>query len=122
MKSLLTITLLVLSFAVTGCAARSAEMYRDDTRTLLDQKTSAMSDCYNTELQSDRTAVGKVVVRFKVEADSGKIVDAKVDETQSSGSKALGHCVVTAIEGLVLDPPDERDGDATFTWEFQAKN
>lgn len=122
MKSLLTPTLFILSLSVVGCAARSAEMYRDDTRKLLETKSSAVSDCYNTELQKDRTAVGKVVVRFKVEADSGKIVDAKVDETQSSGSKALGHCVVSAIEGLILDPPDEREGDATFTWEFQAKN
>jgi hypothetical protein len=26
-----------------------------------------------------------------------------------------------SLKGLTLDPPDERDGEATFTWEFQAK-
>jgi TonB family protein len=121
MKTLLITTLLGLTLASTGCAARSAEMYRDDTRKLLESKQGAIQDCYNDVLKQERTAGGKVVVRFTVKSDTGVIADAKVDKAQSTGSKGLGQCIVKAIEGLTLDPADERDGDATFTWEFQAQ-
>jgi outer membrane biosynthesis protein TonB len=123
MKTLITITLFTLACATLGgCAARNAEMYRDDTRKLLETKTGSIRDCYNAELKKDRTATAKVVVRFKVSSDTGKITNAKVDETQTTGTKTLGACVVKAIEGLKLDPKDAREGDATFTWEFQAKS
>ena len=123
MKTLFTTALFAFACAsITGCAARSAEMYRDDTRKLLETKNDAIRACYDAELQKDRTALGKVVVRFKVSSDDGAITDAKVDEAQSSGTKSLGECVVKAIDGLKLDQPDERDGDATFTWEFKAKS
>ncbi len=123
MKALNTVVLTVAfgSVALVGCAARDAEMYRTDTRALLETKSGAIQACYNNELKADRKATGKVVVRFKVQNDTGKIVDAKVDDKQSKGSPALGKCVVDAINGLTLDPADKRDGDATFTWEFEAQ-
>jgi hypothetical protein len=40
---------------------------------------------------------------------------------ESTAAPELGQCIVSALEGLQLDPPDEREGDATFVWEF-AKN
>ncbi len=122
MIRVLSIASLALACGLAGCAARNAEMYRTDTRQLIETRTGAIQDCYNAELQKQSTAAGKVVVRFKVQNDTGKIVDAKVDAAQSSGSAALGECVVKAIDGLQLDPPDRRDGDATFSWEFQPKS
>ena len=30
--------------------------------------------------------------------------------------------LMEALKGLTLDPADERDGEATFTWDFQTKS
>ena len=105
--------------ALTGCAVRNAEMYRDDTRKLLETKQTGLSACYDAELQSHPDAVGKVIVRFTVENDTGKIVDPKIDDLESTPNRTLRGCVLDALKGLVLDPADERNGDATFVWEFQ---
>jgi hypothetical protein len=123
MRTLLTTPLFALGFVVlAGCAARSPEMYRDDTRKLLETRSDTIRECYDAHLQKDRVAAAKIVVRFKVSSETGQITDAKVDETQSTGEKKLGECVVKAIEGLTIDPVDERDGDATFSWEFAPKS
>jgi outer membrane biosynthesis protein TonB len=104
-----------------GCAVRDGAMYRDDTRKLLEPTRKRLSDCYNVELQKDAQAGGKVIVSFTVKKDTGLIVDPKVDDLQSTPNRMLRKCVVQALEGLKLDPPDERDGAATFTWLFQPK-
>jgi hypothetical protein len=117
MRSLLTG--LLLSAALAGCAVRSAEMYRDDTRKLLETKTTGLQACYDAELQSHPDAAGKVIVRFTVEDDTGKIVDPNIDDLLSTPNRTLRGCVLDALKGLVLYPPDERHGDATFVWEFQ---
>jgi hypothetical protein len=36
-------------------------------------------------------------------------------------SEGLATCVVTALDGLELDPVDQRDGVATFTYTFRQK-
>ena len=61
-----------------------------------------------------------MVVKFTVKKEKGKIVNAKIDPS-SDAPEGLGQCVVKAIDGLALEPPDARDGDATFRWEFQVK-
>jgi hypothetical protein len=106
-----------------GCSfhARDAESYRKATRELLETRSGDIKSCYDVELQRDPKAAGTVVVKFTVKKESGKIVDAKVDEVASSAPTSLGQCVVRAIDGLALEPPDERNGDATFRWEFQLK-
>lgn len=108
-------------FGVLGCAVRDGARYRDDTRKVLEPTRDRLSECYNLELQKDAQAGGKVVVNFTVQKDTGRIVDAKVDDLQSTSNRMLRKCVVQALEGLKLDPPDERDGAATFTWLFRTK-
>ena len=116
---------LVLGIAIAcgfaGCAVRDAAMYRDDTRKLLETKESVLRQCYDAELQKDPQLNGKVIVSFTVQKDTGVIVDPKVDDLQSTPNRVLRKCVVDSLQGLTLDPPDERDGEATFTWEFQPK-
>lgn len=107
--------------AAAGCAVRDGTMYRDDTRKLIESKSGELAQCYDAELQKDPKAGGKVVVSFKVQKDTGNIVDAKVDDLQSTPNRTLRKCVVDALKGLTLEPPDERDGEATFTWEFKPK-
>ena len=100
--------------------ARDAEGYRKVTRELLETKNADIKSCYDAELVKDPKVSGTVVVKFTVKKDTGKITAPSLDGS-STAPAALGECVVKAIDGLTLDPPDARDGDATFRWEFQAK-
>ena len=107
----------------TGCEfhARDADGYRKATRELLETRNASIQSCYDAALKGDDKVGGLVVVKFKVEAKTGKIVDAKVAPEQTTAPAALSECVVKSIADLVLDPPDEREGDATFQWSFEAK-
>jgi len=117
------IALLLLSSALTlGCqfTARSAEDYNKETSHLLASKKDQLKTCYDTALQSDKTAAGKVAVTFTVEPKTGAIQDAKINEPESTAPKPLQQCVLNALNGLALDPPDQREGVASFTYEFKA--
>jgi len=107
----------------SGCQfhARDADGYRKATRELLETRSANIQSCYDAALKGDAKVGGLVVVKFKVEAETGKLVDAKVVSEQTTAPAALGECVVKAIADLVLDPPDAREGDATFQWSFEAK-
>jgi len=115
------IAIATLSLAAAACAVRDGAMYRDDTRKLIETKQPELRQCYDAELQKDPKAGGKVVVSFIVQKDTGVIVDPKVDDLQSTPNRTLRRCVMDSLKGLTLEPPDERDGEATFTWEFVAK-
>lgn len=117
------IMLTLFACSLSGCSfhARDSESYRKATRELLETKRPQVKSCYDGTLQKDPKAQGTVVVNFKVEPKTGKILNPKVDEVASSAPSELGQCVVQAIDGLALDPPDEREGDATFRWEFQLR-
>ena len=105
--------------AASGCAVRSPEMYRDDTRKLLTAKRPVLAACYDAELQTHADATGKVIVHFTIERDTGRVLNPRIDDLLSTPNRTLRGCVLDAMQGLVLDPPDERNGDATFTWEFR---
>jgi hypothetical protein len=117
------LTLLACALAA-GCSfhARDAESYRKATRELLETRNPDIKSCYDVELQRDPKAQGTVVVNFTVQKETGQIVEPKVDEVASSAPPSLGQCIVRSLDGLALQPPDERDGDATFRWEFQLKS
>lgn len=108
---------------LAGCSfhARDADSYRKATRELLETRNPDIKGCYDAELTKDATMSGTVVVKFNVQKESGKLVNIAVDEGASSAPASLRECVVKAIDGLALDPPDEREGDATFQWEFQVQ-
>jgi hypothetical protein len=113
---------LLLLLALSGssaCALRSPEMYRDDTRKLLSTKQPVLAACYDAELQTHADAAGKVIVHFTVERDTGRVLNPKIDDLLSTPNRTLRGCVLDAMRGLLLAPPDDRNGDATFTWEFK---
>jgi len=114
-------TLLVLALAATmGCSfyARGPEDYRKATRELLDGKNKSIESCYKRQLKDDEKARGKVVASFQVEAKTGNIVKAKIVDKKTTAGKELQQCVLSALEGLKLSPPDQRTGKATFEWDF----
>ncbi len=107
---------------LAGCSfhARDADSYRKATRELLETRNTDIKGCYDAELKKDPKVAGKVVVKFTVKKETGEIADVTVVEKKSDAPASLSQCVVNALSGLALEPPDERDGDAQFQWEFQA--
>ncbi len=118
-KLTLIITLAALGSTACSYHARSAEKYRDATQELLLTKQTELQACYDEVLKVDKAAGGTVQVNFKVEAETGKIVDTKLDPNGTTAPAPLGECVVKTIDGLALTPPDANDGMATFTYDFQ---
>ena len=119
-----TLGALLLGLASSsGCSfhARDADSYRKATRALLETRSADIKTCYDTELKKDGKIAGAVVVKFTVKKDTGAISNAKVVSEKSTAPASLGECVVKAIDGLALDPPDERDGHATFEWAFEVQ-
>ncbi|WP_437588622.1 AgmX/PglI C-terminal domain-containing protein [Sorangium sp. So ce1000] len=124
MKQLLSgLTMMVLASASVGCsfAVRNAEMYRNDTAALLETRSDEIRACYDAELARNPRAQGKVTVAFTVLEDSGRITNVAVDPGGTTASDEVASCVVKSIDGLVLTPPDEKQGKAKFVWEFTAR-
>ena len=121
-STILSLFFLAASTVVPGCTciARDAETYRADTRGLLETRTRAVKDCYDVALTTDPKLDGQVVVKFKVEKKTGKILDTTVDKERTKAPESLSKCIVDAVDGLTLDPVDQRDGLATFSWTFKA--
>lgn len=101
----------------SGCIARNAEDYKTVTRDLVNTRAGAIQECYNKELENNPQLSGKLEVSFTVEKKTGKIANAEVRE--SSVPDSIGTCVVGNLNGLTLERPDSRDGDATFIWKFE---
>jgi hypothetical protein len=112
----------IFAILAAGCSfhARSTEDYLADTRSVVETQNKSIKECYDVELATDPKSEGTVVVNFIVEKKTGKIMNATVDESQTKASPALAQCVVQAVDGLQLDPPDQREGQATFSWRFKA--
>ena len=119
-----TIVLSLASLAVvlgaSGCgfAARSPEMYRDDTKAVLDTKSNDIRACYDGILKINQTVAGRVTLKFDVENEQGKITNVQVDKANTTAPQELTDCVTKSIVGLGLTPPDARLGQGSFTWEF----
>lgn len=122
MRTTIILSSLLAIAATAGCAGvkRDAETYRADTRTLLESRNSAIKDCYDQQLVSDQSVSGEVLIRFKVEKKTGKIYDVAVDPAGTQAPEALSSCVVKAVDGLVLDPVDRREGIASYKYTFTA--
>lgn len=123
-----TIILAASSFAVlAGCsfAARSPEMYRDDTTAALQTKNNDIRACYDGVLKGTPSAAGKVTVKFDVVEDgadkAGTVQNVAVDKAGTTAPDAVADCVKTTITGVQIKPPaDKRKGQATYSWEFSA--
>jgi len=123
MRTLACTVLLCAATLGAGCSfhARDAESYRRETRALLETRNPDIKACYDAALKGGDKPAGLVVVKFTVAKETGKLTGASVVAEQSTAPAGLGECVVKAIDGLTLDPPDARDGDATFQWAFEIK-
>lgn len=111
----------LLAAMLGGCSvsyhARSPEDYRQATRALLESQQSTFKQCYEGVLASTPDASGTVAVQFVVEEKTGKILTPNA-LPESTAPEPLQQCVVSGLSGLALDPPDQRKGVATMTFDF----
>jgi hypothetical protein len=122
-KTSIKLALLALVASSIGCSfyARSPEDYRDETQKLLDTKAADIKACYDTALMGQQDLQGKVTVAFTVEAETGMLKDVKVDPAGTTAPAELQTCVTNAVSGLALAPPDKRDGQAIWIYDFTAQ-
>jgi hypothetical protein len=113
-------SLLFVLVSLVGCSfhARGPEQYREAVRAILDSKRPDVEACYKRVYEADPVAQGRVVAKFQLEAKSGKLVKPQIVSEGTTASEGLKQCVLSSLEGITLAPPDQRTGDATFTWEF----
>lgn len=128
MKSVLALAAFgAVTASVAGCsfAARSPEVYRDDTTAALQTKNNDIRACYDGLLKGTPTAGGKVTVKFDVVEDgadkAGTIQNVTTDKAGTTAPDAVADCVKTSITGVVIKAPaDARKGQATYSYEFNA--
>ena len=116
-----TLLLVPASLALlAGCsiAARSPDMYRDDTKAALEKKNGEIGLCFDQTLKMKPGVGGKLTVTFDVMTETGKITNVKVDRAGTSVSDDIAECVTKTIEGVTLAPPDVRKGEGTWVYEF----
>jgi len=115
---------LLAPLAAIGCggAIRVGDAYRDDTAKLLTaQANPRIHDCFDGMVKTTpgpKALQGTTTVHFIVAKDTGVITNATVVPESTTAQPPVAQCVVSALQGLKLDPPDGVDGDATYTWEF----
>ncbi len=119
MKKFLPLIVLLSLSSACSFYARGPDEYREATREMLTQRNDQIKSCYDGVLKGNKSAAGTVVVHFTVKEETGMVTGAEV-MPESTAAPELGQCIVNAIDGLQLEPPDEREGDATFVWEFSA--
>jgi hypothetical protein len=122
-KYLFCISLLA-PLAAIGCggAIRVGDAYRDDTAKLITaQANPRIHDCFDGMVKTTpgpKSLQGTTTVHFIVAKDTGLITNPTVVPDATTAQPPVAQCVVAALQGLKLDPPDGVDGDATYTWEF----
>ena len=112
--------IMVACASLTACSfyARGPEDYRTAVRKLLEKKQPDVESCYKQSYEKDNAVQGRVVVSFEVEPKTGNVVKPSIVPAGTTANEALQKCVLASLEGLKLDPPDQRTGAATFTWDF----
>jgi hypothetical protein len=118
----LGLSALALLALVSGCsfAVRAPDNYRDDTQALLDTRSAQVKACYDDALKTSKDLSGRVTVHFTVEHETGKVINIAAVPAGTTAPDTLTKCVVDSLQGLALVPPDQKDGDASFVYDFSA--
>lgn len=113
---------LALTTLLAGCsfAARSDDVYERDVKTLLETKGEMVANCWGEVRKTDEQAQGTVTVKFRVVEDTGALESPEIDPTGTTASEPVQQCVLQSLDGLVLEPPDNRPAVATYVWELGA--
>ena len=107
---------------VAGCAGqlRTPDVYRDDVAAALATREDRVKACWDAELARNPAAYGRVVLGFRVAEKTGAFERVDPIRERTTASETVTTCVVAAVSGLSIDPPDVREAAATFEWSFRA--
>ncbi len=107
---------------LVGCAhARTPDAYRADTDKAFAAKAGDIKSCYDKVLAKTPTASGRVTVKFAVQEKTGQLTDAKLDSSQTTAPDEVSQCVLAVIPSVTIAPADPKRGQATWSWDFTAK-
>lgn len=119
-----TIVLIAMIAMGAGCSfiARDTETYKQENRSLVETRTSDIRACYDAALASNPSLQGEVSISYTIEKKTGKLTNITVLTDKTTAPEDLQNCVVSALEGLTLGKPDQRDGIVqSFTWSFKGR-
>ncbi len=108
--------------ALSACAAtkRSNAAYRADTQRLIEARRGQLEACYASVLEKDAAAGGLVTVLVNVERKTGTTKITAIPD-HSSAPQPVTMCVLGALAGIQLAPPDANEGRGTFAFDLQPK-
>jgi hypothetical protein len=112
---------LVACIVAAGCGHgmnRDQAAYRDATREVIAARSGQIKSCYDAVLAQQPALAGRVVVSFKVAAETGQVFDPAIDKAGTTAPPDLSQCVLRAMDGVALNPPDKKEAQATFSWNF----
>lgn len=109
----------LMTSAACGGTSRGLEAYRTDTQKILETRSTELRTCYESALRSDGKLAGTVAIKFTVEKRTGALRGVAIEASGTSAPSSLGDCVLQAVDGLKLEPPDRNDGHAMFVYEFK---
>jgi hypothetical protein len=112
--------LFLLCAGLCACSfyARGPDDYRKAVREVLEKKRPDVEACYKHTYDADQSAQGQVVATFEVEPKTGKLVKPAIAQEGTTANPALQQCVLSSLDGVSLEPPDQRTGVGIFTWSF----
>ena len=108
---------------LAGCGfTRTPEVYRDDTRAVLEKRNEDIHACYDGVLKASPEPQSTVTVKFDVLVDTGQIANVVVDKPRRTRRRPtrVGDCVTKSITGLTLAPADANKGEGTWVYQFAA--
>ena len=122
-KILMTFAVLApLASVACGGAIRIGDAYRDDTVKLVQaQANPKIQQCFQGIVKTTPTPKsleGTTTVSFVVAKETGLVGNAAIVPGATTTQDPVNQCVLAALNGLKLDPPDNVEGDATFAWQF----
>src|SRR5579884_3485256 len=122
-KILLALSVLApLASVACGGAIRVGDAYRDDTAKLLQAQTNPkIQGCFQSLVRATpnpQSLAGSTTVHFVVAKETGVITNPTIVAGATTTQEPVNQCVLAALNGTKLDPPDNVDGDATFAWQF----
>jgi len=123
-KTLLSISVFG-TLATVGCggAIRQGTAYRDDTAAMLQaQANPKIQACFQglvTSTPSPSSLAGSATAHFTVAKETGLVTGPSI--VSATTPDPVRECVLAALAGEKLAPPDNVDGDATFAWQFSVQ-
>jgi TonB family protein len=82
---------------------------------MIQTRRSAIQACYEHELRANPTLAGRVAIQMTIQ-ESGSVSGVRVADN-STGSDAVGSCVVRVVQGFRFNPGPQ-GGSVTYTFPF----